>query len=311
MKRLYLTIVMAIASLSAIAQDTNATPEKTFWDDPIQHPMTPLYLVVGFVFIVLLLVAFVAVYMIRVLNALTEEALKDRAAKAGIQYVARPSWWARFSQTVNASVPLAQEKTIELDHNYDGIRELDNHLPPWWKWLFYGTIGWSVVYLIVFHVSSSLPLSLDEYNQEVAQAEEQSLRLKAKMPAEVIDETKLTFSPDSVRLIEKGKAVFTDNSCGSCHRNDGGGNTIGPNLTDTYWIHGGHITNVFATIKNGAVDKGMPAWGKALSPQQVRDVTFYILSLQGTNPADAKAPQGEMYNESAIKADSTRTQASL
>jgi cytochrome c oxidase cbb3-type subunit 3 len=212
---------------------------------------------------------------------------------------------------MNASVPLEQEKDIELDHSYDGIKELDNHLPPWWKWLFYGTIGWSAVYLFVFHISSMLPLSTDEYQQEVALAEEQARQLKASRPVQEIDENTLAFSLDSISLIASGKIVFTDNNCASCHRNDGGGNTIGPNLTDPYWLHGGHVKSVFSTIRNGVVDKGMPAWGRSLSPQQVRDVAFYVLSLQGTNPANAKAPQGELYKVSELKSDSTKIQASL
>jgi cytochrome c oxidase cbb3-type subunit 3 len=89
--------------------------------------------------------------------------------------------------------------------------------------------------------------------------------------------------------------VFTSNNCQQCHRTDGGGNAIGPNLTDAYWIHGGSIKNVFQTVKNGVVEKGMPAWGKVMSPTDVRDVTFYVMSLQGTDPPEAKKPQGNLY----------------
>jgi cytochrome c oxidase cbb3-type subunit III len=221
------------------------------------------------------------------------------------------SLWQRFSQKMNASVPVDQEKNIELDHSYDGIKELDNHLPPWWKWLFYGTIGWAAVYIIVFHFSNSLPLSLEEYRAEIAQAEEQARKLKSAQPEPSIDENNLLYTADAA-IIEKGKLVFNNNPCGSCHRNDGGGNTIGPNLTDEYWIHGGDIKNIFNTIKNGAVDKGMPAWGKAMSPQDVRDVSFYIMSLQGTNPPNGKAPQGEIFKQTtSVQSDSTNSQASL
>src|SRR5690606_20381530 len=116
----------------------------------------------------------------------------------------------------------------------------------------------------------------------------------------------LRYTADAA-LIEKGRAVFNNNPCGSCHRSDGGGNTIGPNLTDPYWIHGGDVKNIFNTIKNGAVDKGMPAWEKAMSQQDIRDVTFYIISLQGSNPPDAKAPQGEIVSHSILApSDSTQ-----
>jgi cytochrome c oxidase cbb3-type subunit 3 len=115
---------------------------------------------------------------------------------------------------------------------------------------------------------------------------------------EAIDENTLTYSPDEV-ILTNGKKVFTANNCGSCHRNDGGGNAIGPNLTDAYWIHGGSIRNIFVTINKGVVEKGMPAWGKAMSPSDVRNVAFYIMSLQGTNPPNPKAPQGELFEQPA------------
>jgi cytochrome c oxidase cbb3-type subunit 3 len=310
MKRLAVILSLLFLSVSAFAQE-NSIGEKSFMDDPFNHPMMPLYVVSAFVLIVVILVAFVAIYMIKILNILTIQAEKEKAQKQGVVYTPKPTWWSRFSQTMNASVPLEQEKDIELDHNYDGIKELDNHLPPWWKWLFYGTVAWSVIYLFVFHISGSLPLSGDEYQNEVAFAEEQARKLKASRPQAEVDENSLAFTLDSISFISNGKTVFMDNNCGSCHRNDGGGNAIGPNLTDGYWLHGGHIRNVFSTIKNGVVEKGMPAWGKSLSPQQVRDVTFFVLSLKGTEPANAKGPQGEIVKEDFVKSDSSKVQASL
>jgi cytochrome c oxidase cbb3-type subunit 3 len=310
MKRIVVFFAAIFSSVSAFAQE-NGVASKSFLDDPLNDPMMPVYLVSTFVFIVIILVGAVAIYMIKVLNMLTAQAEQAKAEKQGIVYKPKPGLWSRFSDTMNAAVPVEQEKTIELDHSYDGIKELDNHLPPWWKWLFYGTIGWAAVYMIVFHISNTLPLSIDEYQNEVAVAAEQSRKLKASQPQAEIDENALAFTLDSVSLITKGKIVFTDNNCGSCHRTDGGGNTIGPNLTDEYWLHGGHIKNVFGTIKNGVVEKGMPAWGKSLSPQQVRDVTFFVLSLQGSKPANAKAPQGDIYKEVTIRSDSSKVQASL
>jgi cytochrome c oxidase cbb3-type subunit 3 len=101
-------------------------------------------------------------------------------------------------------------------------------------------------------------------------------------------------------------------NCVPCHRNDGGGNTIGPNLTDNFWLHGGAVKNVFSTVNTGFVEKGMPAWGKTMSQGDVRDVTFFVLSLQGTNPANPKAPQGEPMEQKVIqKSDSLKSEASL
>lgn len=309
MKRVILSFVLVLSALSSFSQGS-AEAGKRFLDDPFSDPMLPFYLVSVFVFIVLILVVFIAIYLMRVLSLITSGAEKERAKKQGVPYVPKRSWWSRFLQSMNASVAVEDEKSIELEHDYDGIKELDNHLPPWWKWLFYGSIGWAAIYLFVFHISGSLPLQLDEYRTEIALAEEQARKLRAAQPVLEIDENTLTFSPDSTVLIEGGKKVFNDN-CSSCHRADGGGNAIGPNLTDEHWLHGGHIKNVFSTIKIGVVEKGMPAWGKALSPRQIRDVAFFIMSLQGTNPENAKGPQGEIYKVRTSESDSTRTQASL
>jgi cytochrome c oxidase cbb3-type subunit 3 len=292
LKPLLVSAMIMISILPVWAQEAT-TPAKTFWDDPFTHPLLPLYAVTALAFITVVLVIVVALYMLKLLNIMAQQAEAENAAKKGIAYVKPVSWWEKMWDNLNAAVPTAQEETIALDHNFDGIRELDNHLPPWWKWLFYATIIWAVIYLSVYHIAGSLPLSVDEYENELAKAEEQSRIYKASQPAAVIDENALTFTNDEA-IIAKGKIVFVGN-CVACHRNDGGGNSIGPNLTDNYWLHGGGIKNVFTTIKNGVVEKGMPAWGKAMSPQDVRDVAFYIMSLQGSQPQNGKAPQGELY----------------
>jgi cytochrome c oxidase cbb3-type subunit III len=310
MKRLATFLLACALAIPTWAQESPQV-EKSFMDDPLHHPMLPYYVIFALIVVVSLLVITIGVYAIWILNLLTEQVKKEKAESLGLMYIPSPGWWQRFLEKMNASVPVEQEQDIELDHSYDGIKELDNHLPPWWKWLFYGTIGWAAVYIFVFHFSNSLPLSQEEYQDEIAQAEEQSRKLKAAHPETSIDESNLQYTADAI-IIEKGRAVFNSNPCVSCHRSDGGGNTIGPNLTDEYWIHGGDVKNIFNTIKNGAIDKGMPAWGKAMSPQDVRDLTFYILSLQGTNPPDAKAPQGDVFKQTtSIQSDTTRTQASL
>jgi cytochrome c oxidase cbb3-type subunit III len=298
-----------LKNVLGLVTEAAATP-ASFQDDPFNDPLLPLYVVTSFVFLVIVLVLLVSLYVIKVLNMFIAEAEKERALKLGIAYMPKPSWWDKLTQNLNRSVPVEQENEIELEHSYDGIKELDNHLPPWWKWLFYGTIGWAGIYIIVYHFVGNLPLQLQEYQDEVAVAEEQARVLKASRPQEAIDVSTLAFTGDQA-IIEKGKSVFMGNNCGSCHRNDGGGNTIGPNLTDQYWLHGGDVKEIFTTVKDGVVEKGMPAWGKALSPQDVRDVTFFIMSLQGSNPANGKAPQGKLIKTASVKSDSTNIQASL
>jgi cytochrome c oxidase cbb3-type subunit III len=305
MKKIFSTLITSAITGQAMSE-TGEPASGSFLNDPL----LPLYVTAGAVLLLLILVALVAIYVIRVLKYLTEETLRQQGQPSRAGYPPRESWWKRFVEKMNASVPLEQEKNIELDHSYDGIRELDNHLPPWWKWLFYGTIGWAVVYLVVFHLTDSLPLSLEEYKTELALADEQMKKYQASQPQAAIDENTLVYTHDAA-AIEKGKTIFTNNNCGGCHRNDGGGNTIGPNLADEYWLHGGAIKNVFQTIKNGVVEKGMPAWGKSMSAQDVRDVTFFVLSLKGTNPPDAKAPQGEIFKQVKTDSDTVRTEAGL
>jgi cytochrome c oxidase cbb3-type subunit 3 len=306
MKKLFLSLGAVLLSIASFSQE--AAP--SFWDDPIGHPLAPLYGLAALVFILLVLVITVSIVLLRSFNVLVEQTLKEKAKALGIPYVRQPSPWERLMQKLNASVPVELEKDIDLGHNYDGIRELDNHLPPWWKWLFYATIAWSVVYLIVYHISSNLPLSHDEYQNEMAAADIEKKKFLASQPQLAIDVDKLEYNADA-QILARGEKIYTIN-CVPCHRGDGGGNTIGPNLTDAYWLHGGTVKSVFSTVNNGFVEKGMPAWGKTMSQSDVRDVTFFVLSLSGTNPADAKAPQGELLEQQVIqKTDSVKSEASL
>lgn len=307
MKKLFSILCLTLLSFVALAQE--AVPKtKSIADDLLNDPFLPLYLVSLFVLIVAVLVIFVAIYLWKIFNMLADQAEEEKARKLGIIYAPKQNWWNKFIDQINAAVPVEKEKDIVLDHNYDGIRELDNHLPPWWTWLFIGSIAWGAVYLVIYHISDTLPLQLDEYQQELTMADEQARKFKAAQPQEALDENTLAFTNDKA-IIEKGKSVFISYNCASCHKADGGGNTIGPNLTDEDWIHGGSIKNIFTTIKNGVVEKGMPAWGKSMSPQDVKAVSYFVMSLKGTNPVGAKAAQGEHYKEENLKSDSTVVKA--
>lgn len=305
MKKVLLTLITSLTAFGAISQPSDA-PSVSVLNDPY----LPVYVIAVAMLVLLVVVAVVAIHAIRVLNFLTRQVAEQKTARSEAPQLSGDGWWKRFIDRMNASVPVEQEKDIEMDHSYDGIRELDNHLPPWWKWLFYGSMVFALAYMIIYHVTDTLPLSLDEYKHEVALAEQQVRKYQASQPQAAIDENTIEFTGDPA-LIERGKAVFVSNNCGGCHRNDGGGNTIGPNLSDEYWLHGGAISNIFQTIKNGVVEKGMPAWGKSMTAQDIRDVTFFIMSLQGTNPPDAKPPQGELFRQVKASVDSVNTQAGL
>jgi len=204
------------------------------------------------------------------------------------------SFWKRFLQSATKAKEIENENEILLDHDYDGIQELDNVLPPWWLWGFYITIIISIIY--VFQA-----WYFDSYNQqkeletELRVAAEEVEAYKAANP-QLFDTSNLVALTDEASLAE-GKELFATKTCVACHLADGGG-TIGPNLTDEYWINGGGFDNVYNTItKGGRPGKGMIAWETVLSAKERQLLTSYVLSLKGTTPAVPKAPEGEIWTE--------------
>ena len=195
-------------------------------------------------------------------------------------------------------VPSVSENAIEFDHDFDGITELDNRIPPWFTYLFAGTIVFGGIYLLDYHVFGSSKLSAGEYQDEVAAADVQRRIMIAKEGA--INEKALVALKDPA-ILARARQEFLK-YCVSCHGNNGQG-VVGPNLTDDYWIHGGGINNVYATIKNGVPAKGMISWQLVFSPKQIQEIASYVLSLRGTTPLNAKKPEGQLYTET----DSTGT----
>lgn len=209
-----------------------------------------------------------------------------------IQQEVRVSLFAKFRQFVTRSTPIEKESEIMLDHDYDGIRELDNRIPPWFSWLFYVTIIFAVWYMIHYHVLGTGKLQAEEYEAEVQLAElkrAELIRTGAFINEETV--TLLTEASD----LQAGKAIY-DANCVACHGQYGEG-LVGPNLTDGYYVHGGGIKNVFKVVKYGVPAKGMIAWQSQLSPNQMQEVSSYIISLLGTNPPNPKAPEGEKWVE--------------
>lgn len=300
MKKLVSLSFLTLIGSGVFAQAT-APANASVWDDPT----VLLYTVIGFLAITGLIILVTAFSMLRVIRILTRQAGEERAKKLGFEYKPEPTFWETIWQKSNDFVPLEKEQDLIMkDHSYDGIQELDNHLPPWWTGLFYVTIAFAVVYLLLFHVFDSLPLSKGEYDNEVAYAKEQQAKNQGTTPVVAIDENNVGVVTDAQALAE-GKQVFL-NTCASCHRKDAGGD-IGPNLTDEYWIHGGALNDVFKTIKHGAPGTNMIAWEGAISPEKMKNVANYVLTLQGSNPANPKKPQGNLFKvEKAVepKADS-------
>lgn len=207
-------------------------------------------------------------------------------------------WWDRF----NKSVSIDKEQDVQLDHDYDGIKELDNSLPPWWIYGFYFTILFAGVYMYRYHISKSAPLQVEELAAEKIQAEREKVAYMATQ-ANNVDETSIAYNP-TAELLTEGKAIFVKN-CVSCHGPEAQGASIGPNLTDEYWIHKGGIKDIFKTIKNGVQEKGMIPWGQQLSNAQIAAAATFIKSLQESHPANPKAPQGDKYEEESENAGSS------
>ncbi|GAB3511521.1 hypothetical protein GCM10027341_51100 [Spirosoma knui] len=205
------------------------------------------------------------------------------------QQEAKPVDTRSLWQRISGLHSLSQEKDLVMEHAYDGIAELDNPTPPWFMGLFYGTIGFGVIYLLIFHVIGTGNIMEQEYTQEVAIAEKER-EAYLKLVAGKINENTVTQLTDS-KGIEAGKVLFNQ-YCTACHGQNGEGK-VGPNLTDEYWLHGGTVKAIYHTVTEGVPEKGMLAWKKQLNPLQIQQVASYILSLQGTKPADAKEPQGE------------------
>lgn len=307
MKKFIITLFFLFEMITLSYSQVVGEARSISW---FENTMLTFYIVVAFLFVIAILILVVAVYMLQVLHFMVRQAEQEKAAKLNIQYKPAISLWKRLWEQWNNLKPLEKESDILLDHNFDGIRELDNHLPPWWKWLFYATIGFSIVYLFVFHIFDTFPLQIKEYENEVAYAQEQAAKIKALNPVAAIDETNVEATTEALELAD-GKVTFL-NTCATCHRKDGGGD-IGPNLTDEYWLHGGSIKEIFKVVRHGVQGTNMIAWEGVISPEKIKNVASYLLTMQGLNPLNPKKPQGEIYKpkKKEMKPDTAKARATI
>jgi cytochrome c oxidase cbb3-type subunit III len=183
----------------------------------------------------------------------------------------------------------ALTKDAEIVGVYDGIEEQNHPLPRWWKWTFLGAPVFALLYWFTYQGLHARPSVRERYiverDAELA-LRAQSAFSKGQLTGDVL----VGLSKDPA-MVSKGQAVFTT-TCAACHRADGGGN-IGPNLTDEYWLHGGKPEDIYKTVHEGVVAKGMPAWAPVLGDEKVADAVAYVLTLRDTRVAGGKAPQGE------------------
>jgi cytochrome c oxidase cbb3-type subunit 3 len=285
-------------SLLAQAPETGAANSNTAAATEVADIMT---WGIGVVVMAILAIALFA--MGRANKLLSKRVLQLEARKNGVELPddqivdlsTEDNFWTRLrKQYWEDAVPIEREEEITFHHSYDGIRELDNSLPPWWVNMFLITIVWAVGYMYFYHWGGSDWSSKKEYEMEMEQAKKQvAMALVGK--ANAVDESNVTALTDA-SAISEGEMTFKS-VCAACHGQKGEG-TVGPNFTDEYWIHGGGIKNVFKTIKYGVPEKGMISWQSQLKPSDIQKVASYILTLKGTNPPNPKAPQGEIWVDS-------------
>ena len=208
--------------------------------------------------------------------------------KEGEEYM---SSWDRFWNRLHGAVPITKENEVITGHEYDGIKELDNRLPPWWIYGFYLTILFGIVYLIHYHVIDTGKNQQEEF-EEVMQKKNQEVKEYLSAQGNLVDENNAELLTESTDLVA-GERLYQTN-CAVCHAKDGGGG-VGPNFTDKYWIHGGNMKSIFKTIKYGVPSKGMISWENQLSPKEILQVSSFIYTMEGKTAQTPKEPQGNLF----------------
>ncbi|NQU35783.1 MAG: c-type cytochrome [Bacteroidetes bacterium] len=298
----YLRVILVFfAVLGAIEYLIDSEDRPAF----IKFPMVSLFLFVFLFLLIAIEITFKAVDTVTY-QLLTDEQKSILSETSNVSFT-ESSWYKDLMKKLTKSMPIENEGQLLLDHDYDGIKELDNNLPPWWVYSFYACIVFAAVYLVRFELMGSDNQEM-ELKKEMAQAQIDIAEYKKTAP-DLMDEKTVILLTDAADLAA-GKVIFTTN-CVACHRADAGGQ-IGPNLTDDKWILGGGIKNIFHTLVNGGRDgKGMIAWKGTLKPKEMQEVASYVLSLKGTNPKDPKPSEGEIWIDStAPKVDASVAEVS-
>lgn len=185
------------------------------------------------------------------------------------------------------------------DHDYDGIQEFDNPMPSWWVNLFFLSILWAGFYVVALGMGW-----INGYQDDLraGQSEVQAMKTahEASKPKVIINDATLTAAIADAAQVKAGAKVFGA-SCASCHGAAGEG-MIGPNLTDKFWLYGGKPIDQFNIIAKGIEGK-MPAWESILQVEERVALVAFIASIKGTNPPNAKEPQGDEFKPEAADGD--------
>ncbi|RYY70511.1 MAG: c-type cytochrome [Chitinophagaceae bacterium] len=299
MKKFNLTLFILIFSFEAFSAAKETIVPVT--NEPsIGLSSAELLIIASLLFAIVSLFATVA--LLKALKVMVKERINPTPfvkyeAPEPLDYVewlklknSKPNIWTKLLSLK----PIQEEESIIIPHAYDGIHELNNPVPRWFNVLFYGTLIFAVCYLYYYHIGDG-PRQDQEYTTEIEKANEEKKAFLAKS-AEKFDENSIKIDG---AMIANGKTIYA-RSCAACHGDTGQG-LIGPNLTDEFWLHGGSINDVFKTVKYGVSEKGMASWEKTLSSKNIAEVANFIMSLQGSKPANSKAPQGEKYEPKSVK----------
>ena len=189
----------------------------------------------------------------------------------------------------------SNEPNEHVVHVYDGIEELDNLLPKWWVILFYLAIAFGPVYMVYYHVIRPDKLPAAAHEQQMVRINKARAHREAAAALSSTGDNKIPEPSTDAAVLAKGEKLFMTN-CFACHAMDGGG-TVGPNLTDDYWLHGASFVDNLTTVKEGVIEKGMIPWKTMLKPTEIEAVTSYIWTFRGKTSAAPKAPEGKKVDE--------------
>ncbi|MFM2360675.1 MAG: hypothetical protein RLY16_2668 [Bacteroidota bacterium] len=283
-----LLVAFSLLSTASFGQATAATPAATAnYGGLSANTFYAFAIVIGIEILAILYLAF----MIKKVFS----DLRPKKVLAPGEKGALGTWWDNLDKKVfTKATPIEKEADVLLDHDYDGIHELDNALPPWWKYGFYITIVVAFVYIILFHITGDGKNPAQEYMAEMEKAKIEKEVFEANNK-DRIDEKNVPMADNAG--IAKGKEIY-ESKCWPCHGKLGEGGA-GPNLTDDYWIHKGSLNDIYNSLKVGYQDKGMQSWAKDYSPKELSFIASYVKTLKGTNPPNGKAPQGDLFTEAA------------
>ena len=272
-----------IVQLNWLFSQTNQP--SPFYDNFLKNGwifFTSLVVLGGFLALLNLLKVILKMQQIQIYKEMGKEAFEEAETKPVSAIFNR--WYKNWTKVV----PQEKEHEIMFDHQYDGIRELDNSLPPWWVAMFYVTIIFAGAYMVYYHFTDMGVSSQEAYNIEIKEANAEVKAYLATQANKVDENTAIALMDEA--SLSAAKALYGVH-CVACHGTMGEGG-VGPNFTDNYWIHGGDIKSIFKTIKYGVPEKGMISWQAQLNPSDMQKLGSYILSMKGTNPPNGKEPQG-------------------